>query len=52
MNDDNFWFGIIKEYYNLGLYTSSDLDIFVQGGMITTDEKASILGTNTTQVSA
>lgn len=49
---DNFWFGIIKEYYNLGLYTASDLDIFVQGNMITTDEKATIMGANTTKVVA
>jgi hypothetical protein len=50
--DNNFWFGVIKEYYNFGLYTASDLDLFVQVNYITADEKATIIVTNTTQVSA
>jgi hypothetical protein len=36
-------FGYIKEYYNLGLYTVGDLDIFVQVKWITTKEKNSII---------
>ena len=48
---DNFWFGIIKEYYGLGLYNDKDLDLFVEGNLITSDEKASILGADTAQVS-
>lgn len=49
---DNFWYIVIKEYYNLGLYAASDLDIFVQGSVITVDEKASILGISTTTITA
>ena len=49
---DNFWYGIIKEYYGLGLYAVSDLDTFVQAKWITADEKTEIVKTNTTQVSA
>jgi uncharacterized XkdX family phage protein len=50
--DNNFWFGVIKKYYNLGLYNASDLELFVEGKMITAGEKVEIVGTNTTQFSA
>lgn len=33
----------IKEYYNLGLYTSKDLDIFVTAKWITDEEKQNII---------
>jgi len=52
MDDNKFWFELIKGYYNKRLYTDSDLDLFVQGDMITTDEKATIIGADTAQVSA
>ncbi|AQS09697.1 hypothetical protein CLOBY_18280 [Clostridium saccharobutylicum] len=51
MNDNNFWYEIIKQYYRLGLYTSSDLDVFVQAKWITEDEKAEIIGNKTQTVS-
>ncbi|WP_338468720.1 XkdX family protein [Clostridium botulinum] len=35
----------IKEYYNMGLYTKSDLDIFVQAKWITIEEKENIIKT-------
>ncbi len=33
----------IKEYYDLGLYTENDLDIFVQAKWIVEEEKQSII---------
>lgn len=36
-------FQAIKEYYELGLYTEQDLDLFVEVSWITEDEKAEIL---------
>ena len=26
---NNFWYELINEYYNLGLYTDEDLNVFV-----------------------
>jgi uncharacterized XkdX family phage protein len=46
--DSNFWYGIIKEYYDLGLYIANDLDVFVQAKWITADEKTQITGNTTT----
>lgn len=43
--ESNFWYEIINEYYVLALYTASDLDIFIEGNMITADEKAKIIDT-------
>ncbi|MFT8937402.1 XkdX family protein [Liquorilactobacillus sp.] len=37
----------VKEYYLLGLYTDSDLDIFASAGMITSDEENGIKATKT-----
>jgi|GEM_PF-1120263 len=50
--DNNFWFGVIKEYYGLCLYTVSDLDTFVQAKWITSDEKATITGSTATTSTA
>lgn len=33
----------IREYYNLGLYVESDLDIFVNAKWITEEEKQEII---------
>lgn len=38
-------FKFIREYYNLGLYTESDLDIFVTAKWITVEEKKQIIVT-------
>lgn len=35
----------IAEYYKMGLYNKQDLDIFVKAGMITEEEKQTIIGT-------
>lgn len=35
----------IKEYYLIGLYTNSDLDIFVTAGMLAEDEENEIKAT-------
>ncbi|NFB32502.1 XkdX family protein [Clostridium botulinum] len=35
----------IKEYYVMGLYTESDLDIFVKAKWITIEEKEDIIKT-------
>lgn len=43
--EDNFWFDLIEDYYKKGLYADSDLDIFVQGALITADQKTQILAT-------
>lgn len=40
-------FEFIKEYYDLKLYTASDLDIFIKANMLTEDEKAKIIGSTT-----
>ena len=34
----------IAEYYKMGLYNKQDLDLFVSVGMLTEEEKQSILG--------
>lgn len=34
----------IAEYYKMGLYNEQDLDLFVSVGMLTEEEKQSILG--------
>lgn len=41
-------YSYIKEYYLLGLYTSSNLDVFVNAKWITEEEKQQILSNNTT----
>ena len=45
--EDNFWYGIIKEYYKIGLYNDSDLEPFVQVGYITEEQKAEIIASKT-----
>lgn len=35
----------IAEYYKMGLYTVQDLDLFVSVGMLTAEEKQTIIGT-------
>ncbi|EPY2279503.1 XkdX family protein [Clostridium sporogenes] len=35
----------IKEYYNMGLYTKEDLDIFVQAKWISIQEKEDMIKT-------
>ncbi|WP_099335745.1 XkdX family protein [Clostridium cadaveris] len=34
----------IAEYYKMGLYNKQDLDLFVTVGMLSEEEKQSILG--------
>lgn len=34
----------IAEYYKMGLYNKQDLDLFVSVGMLSEEEKQSILG--------
>ncbi|MGR3742106.1 XkdX family protein [Companilactobacillus sp. DQM5] len=36
-------FEYIKSYFEMGLYSESDLDTFVSSGMITEEEKQEIL---------
>ncbi len=36
-------FSYIKEYYKMGLYTATDLDVFVSAKMITEMEKQDIM---------
>lgn len=38
----------IKEYYLLGLYTESDLDVFVKSKWITEEQKAEIIASKKT----
>lgn len=40
--DSNFWFGIIKEYYNLKLYTTDDVKVFVKVNWISDVEYKTI----------
>ncbi len=40
-----FWYELIKEYYNMGLYTDEDLNIFVPY-FITEEQKQEIINTN------
>ena len=37
------WYGLIKRYYMIGLYTESDLDLFVQVSWITEEQKQEIM---------
>ena len=36
------WYELIKRYYMMGLYTESDLDLFVQVSWITAEQKQEI----------
>lgn len=42
-------FSYIKEYYLLGLYTESNLDVFVSAKWITEKQKQEIINSNTTE---
>ena len=37
------WYELIKRYYMIGLYTESDLDLFVQVSWITDEQKQEII---------
>ena len=37
------WYELIKRYYMMGLYTESDLDLFVQVSWITEEQKQKIM---------
>ncbi|MGL5764265.1 MAG: XkdX family protein [Sarcina sp.] len=37
------WYNEIKNFYDAGLYTVEQLDIFVKAGMITETEKQNII---------
>ena len=37
------WYELIKRYYMMGLYTESDLDLFVQVSWITDEQKQEII---------
>ena len=37
------WYELIKKYYMMGLYTESDLDLFVQVSWITAEQKQEII---------
>lgn len=39
----------IKEYYNLGLYTNENLDVFVNAKWITEEQKQEIINSMVTQ---
>ena len=41
-------FEIIKEYYELGLYSADDLNIFVLAKIITDEQKQTIIGSQST----
>lgn len=45
--EDNFWFNLIEDYYKKELYNDSDLDLFVQGALITEEQKAQIIASKT-----
>ncbi|MBN1075984.1 XkdX family protein [Clostridium botulinum] len=40
---ENFWFNLIKDYYNLKLYNNEDLGLFVKVQYITEEEKQEII---------
>ncbi len=40
---ENFWFNLIKDYYNLKLYNNNDLDLFVKVKYITEEQKEMIV---------
>lgn len=37
------WYELIKKYYMMGLYTESNLDLFVQVSWITEEQKQEII---------
>ena len=37
------WYELIKRYYMIGLYTESDLNLFLQVGWITEEQKQEII---------
>lgn len=37
------WYTLIKEYYNMGLYTESDLNLFIKVNWITEEQKQEII---------
>ncbi|MCP9357363.1 XkdX family protein [Liquorilactobacillus satsumensis] len=37
------WFPLIKEYYLMGLYTDTQLDIFVNASWITADQRSEMI---------
>lgn len=37
------WYELIKRYYIMGLYTESDLDLFVQVSWITVEQKQEMI---------
>ena len=39
---NNFWYGLIKKYYLMDLYSDKDLDVFVPE-YITEEQKAEII---------
>ncbi|NFN94937.1 MULTISPECIES: XkdX family protein [unclassified Clostridium] len=43
---ENFWFNLIKDYYNLKLYNNEDLDLFVKVKYITEEQKLMIVNNN------
>jgi uncharacterized XkdX family phage protein len=44
------YYTFIKKYYLMGLYTDTNLDVFVGAKMITTEQKAEIIASKTTTV--
>lgn len=40
---ENFWFNLIRDYYNLKLYNNDDLDLFVKVKYITEEQKLMII---------
>lgn len=40
---ENFWFNLIRDYYNLKLYNNEDLDLFVKVKYITEEQKEKII---------
>lgn len=41
---DDFMFGIYKSYYEMGLFTQADLDLFVRAGDLSADQEKQIWG--------
>ena len=41
--NNNFWYELIKEYYNMYLYTDEDLDVFVRSKFITEEQKQEMI---------
>lgn len=42
MNNNDFWYELIKKYYGMRLYSDTDLDVFVPG-YITEEQKQEII---------